>query len=188
MYHPDRIRHPESCPALVLNADYTPLSYYPLSLWPWQTAIKAVFLDRVDIISSYDRQVHSPSFQMRIPSVIALKQYVKPSEYPAFTRFNLFLRDKFACQYCGSTRDLTFDHVVPRRAGGRTTWENVATACSPCNLKKGGRTPREAGMSLHQQPIRPTSWQLQDHGRAFPPNYLHESWHDWLYWDVELLA
>ena len=77
---------------------------------------------------------------------------------------------------------------MPRRAGGRTTWENVATACSPCNLKKGGRTPREAGMQLHVQPIRPTSWQLQEHGRAFPPGYLHESWHDWLYWDVELLA
>ena len=97
MYHPDLIRHPENCPALVLNADYTPLSYYPLSLWPWQTAIKAVFLDRVDIIASYARQVHSPSLDMKIPSVIALKHYVKPSEHPAFTRFNLFLRDKFAC-------------------------------------------------------------------------------------------
>ncbi|OYW87706.1 MAG: HNH endonuclease [Sphingobium sp. 32-64-5] len=199
MYHPELIRTPEpirtdvtrhvdNCPALVLNADYTPLSYYPLSLWPWQTAIKAVFLDRVNIISSYDREVHSPSFEMKIPSVIALKQYVRPSQYPAFTRFNLFLRDKFSCQYCGSLHDLTFDHVVPRRAGGRTTWENVATACSPCNLKKGGRNPREAGMRLHVEPTRPTTWQLQEHGRAFPPNHLHESWHDWLYWDVELLA
>lgn len=188
MYHPDRIAHPEHCPALVLNADYTPLSYYPLSLWPWQTAIKAVFLDRVDIVSSYEREVHSPSRAMRIPSVIALRRYVRPSEYPAFTRFNLFLRDRFACQYCGSTHDLTFDHVVPRRAGGRTTWENLATACAPCNLRKGGRTPREAGMKLRVPPIRPTSWQLLEYGRAFPPNYLHESWHDWLYWDVELLA
>ncbi|CAN5263895.1 HNH endonuclease [soil metagenome] len=188
MYHPERIRHPDNCPSLVLNADYTPLSYYPLSVWPWQTAIKAVFLDRVDIVSSYDREVHSPSLNMRIPSVIALKQYVRPSEYPAFTRFNLFLRDRFSCQYCGTGSDLTFDHVVPRRAGGRTTWENVATACAPCNLKKGGRTPREAGMKLHVAPIRPTTWQLQDHGRGFPPNYLHESWHDWLYWDVELMA
>jgi hypothetical protein len=55
------------CPALVLNADYTPLSYYPLSLWPWQTAIKAVFLERVDIVASYDREVHSPSWTMQIP-------------------------------------------------------------------------------------------------------------------------
>lgn len=188
MYHPDVIRHPDSCPALVLNADYTPLSYYPLSVWPWQTAIKAVFLDRVDILESYEREVHSPNFVMKIPSVIALRQFVKPSEYPAFTRFNLFLRDRFSCQYCGKTRDLTFDHVIPRAYGGRTTWENVATACAPCNLKKGGRTPREAGMQLHIKPIRPTSWQLQEHGRRFPPNFLHESWRDWLYWDVELLA
>ena len=114
----DPTRKLESCPALVLNADYTPLSYYPLSLWPWQTAIKAVFLERVDIVASYERQVHSPSLDMKIPSVIALRQYVRPSEFPAFTRFNVFLRDRFCCQYCGSPQNLTFDHVVPRRLGG----------------------------------------------------------------------
>ncbi len=179
-------RHLAACHALVLNADYTPLSYYPLSLWPWQTAIKAVFLERVDIVASYEREVHSPSLDMKIPSVIALRQFVRPSEYPAFTRFNLFLRDRFVCQYCGSPDQLTFDHVVPRRLGGRTSWENVATACAPCNMRKGGRTPRQAHMRLFTDPIRPTTWQLQDAGRAFPPNYLHESWRDWLYWDVEL--
>ena len=184
----DPSRHLADCPALVLNADYTPLSYYPLSVWPWQTAIKSVFLERVDIIASYEREVHSPSWSMRLPSVIALRQFVKPSEFPAFTRFNLFLRDKFSCQYCGSPHNLTFDHVTPRRLGGRTSWENIATACSPCNLKKGGRTPRQAGMQLLLAPIRPTSWQLQERGRAFPPNYLHETWRDWLYWDVELEA
>src|SRR3546814_14730944 len=63
MYHPDLIRHPDNCPALVLNADYTPLSYYPLSVWPWQTAIKAVFLERLDIVASYEREVHSPSWR-----------------------------------------------------------------------------------------------------------------------------
>ncbi|GAC1405445.1 MAG: HNH endonuclease [Novosphingobium sp.] len=182
----DASRNLGSCHALVLNADYTPLSYYPLSLWPWQTAIKAVFLERVDIVASYEREVHSPSLDMKIPSVIALRQFVKPSEYPAFTRFNLFLRDKFVCQYCGSPDQLTFDHVVPRRLGGRTSWENVATACAPCNMRKGGRTPRQAHMRLFTDPIRPTTWQLQESGRAFPPNYLHESWRDWLYWDVEL--
>lgn len=174
-----------ACPALVLNADYTPLSYYPLSLWPWQTAIKAVFLDRVDIVASYDRAVHSPSLDMQIPSVIALRQYVKPNEWPAFTRFNLFLRDKFACQYCGSGDNLTFDHVIPRRLGGKTTWENIASACAPCNMKKGGRTPKQARMKS-VSPIRPTSWQLQEYGRSYPPGYLHETWRDWLYWDIEL--
>ena len=188
MFHPDLIRHPDSCPALVLNADYTPLSYYPPSLWPWQTAIKAVFLDKVDIIARYDRHVHSPSLDMALPSVIALRQYVRPSEYPAFTRFNLFLRDRFACQYCGSGEHLTFDHIIPRRLGGVTSWENVATACLPCNLKKGGRTPAQAHMQLKNRAIRPTSWQLQERGRKFPPQFLHDSWRDWLYWDVELEA
>ncbi len=184
----DPSRHLSDCPALVLNADYTPLSYYPLSLWPWQTAIKAVFLERVDIIASYAREVHSPTWTMQIPSVIALRQFVKPNEFPAFTRFNVFLRDRFSCQYCGSPHNLTFDHVVPRRLGGRTSWENVSTACAPCNLRKGGRTPAQARMPLLIKPIRPTSWQLQERGRAFPPNYLHETWRDWLYWDVELEA
>ena len=182
----DPTRNLQSCPSLVLNADYTPLSYYPLSLWPWQTAIKAIFLDRVDVIATYDREVHSPSLDMKIPSVIALKQYVKPSEFPAFTRFNLFLRDRFSCQFCGDMHNLTFDHVVPRRLGGKTTWENIATACAPCNMKKGGRTPKQAGMQLCSEPIRPTHWQLQQHGKMFPPNYLHETWRDWLYWDIEL--
>ena len=188
MYHPDLLRHPESCPALVLNADYTPLSYYPLSLWPWQTAIKAVFLERVDIVASYARKVHSPNLEMSLPSVIALRQYVRPSEYPAFTRFNLFLRDRSQCPYCGGIQELTFDHVVPRAQGGRTTWENVAAACAPCNLRKGGRTPKQAHMHIRRHPYRPTTWQLQEHGRSFPPGYLHESWPDYLYWDIELEA
>ncbi len=184
----DRIISPDNCPALVLNADYTPLSYYPLSLWSWQTAIKAAFLDRVAVVAEYDREVHSPSFVMKLPSVIALREYIKPSVYPAFTRFNLFLRDRFICQYCGGHGDLTFDHVVPRAYGGRTTWDNVTTACAPCNLHKGGRTPKEAHMHLRTPPRQPTAHQLQVNGRAFPPHFLHETWRDYLYWDSELEA
>jgi 5-methylcytosine-specific restriction endonuclease McrA len=71
---------------------------------------------------------------------------------------------------------------------GKTTWQNVATACAPCNMKKGGRTPEQAHMTLKVPPIRPTNWQLQQRGRAFPPHYLHETWRDWLYWDIELEA
>jgi hypothetical protein len=73
---------PDGLPALVLNADYRPLSYYPLSLWSWQDAIKAVFLDRVNIVAEYDHAVSSPSFSMRVPSVVSLKSYVKPSRHP----------------------------------------------------------------------------------------------------------
>ena len=116
---------PGGWPALVLNADFRPLSYYPLSLWSWQDTIKAVFLDRVNIVAHYDRAVHSPSFEMQLPSVVSLKSFVKPTTHPAFTRFNVFLRDKFVCQYCGSHSDLTFDHLIPRSPGGQTTREIV---------------------------------------------------------------
>ena len=176
----------DSCPALVLNADFRPLSYFPLSLWSWQDAIKAVFLERVNILEEYDRIVHSPSFEMRIPSVVSLKTYVRPARNPAFTRFNLFLRDRFECQYCGSDEDLTFDHVIPRSRGGRTTWDNVVTACAPCNLLKGGRMAHHIGMHPKHRPHRPTINELLSNGRKFPPNYLHDSWADYLYGDSEL--
>ena len=180
---------PEACPALVLNADFRPLSYFPLSLWPWQEVVKAVFLDRVNIISEYENEVHSPSFSMRLPSVISLKEFVQQSRRPAFTRFNVFLRDRFRCQYCGETfptHELTFDHVVPRSRGGRTSWSNVVTACQTCNLLKGSRLPHEVGMHPRRRPLQPTTHALQENGRAFPPNYLHQSWRDFLYWDTVL--
>ena len=176
-------------PALVLNADFRPLSYFPLSIWSWQEAVKAVFLDRVNIVSEYEEEVRSPTFSMRLPSVIALKQYVPLSRRPAFTRFNVFLRDRFACQYCGATpgtSELTFDHVIPRSRGGHTAWDNVVAACSDCNLAKGNNMPRDCGMVPAVAPIEPTNYQLQSNGRSFPPNYLHESWRDFLYWDSEL--
>ena len=176
----------EACPALVLNADFRPLSYYPLSIWSWQDAIKAVFLDRVNIVSEYDLTVRSPSFEMRLPSVVSLKTYVQPARNPAFTRFNVFLRDRFTCQYCGARDELTFDHVIPRSKGGQTTWDNVVAACSPCNLTKADRMPREVGMVPHQTPYAPSLHDLHRNGRQFPPNFLHESWMDYLYWDTEL--
>ncbi|MBM3517804.1 MAG: HNH endonuclease [Alphaproteobacteria bacterium] len=171
---------------MVLNADYQPISYFPLSLWHWQDSVRAVFLDRVNVLSEYERMVRSPGFQLRLPSVIALKRYIQPARRPAFTRFNVFLRDAFRCQYCGDDEELTFDHLTPRSQGGRTTWENVVTACATCNLRKGGRRPREAGLYPARQPRMPTVRELQQRGRGFPPNYLHESWRDYLYWDAEL--
>jgi 5-methylcytosine-specific restriction endonuclease McrA len=175
-------------PALVLNADYRPLSYYPLSLWCWQDAVKAAFMDRVDIVAEYDQYVHSPTTRIKIPSVVVLKDYVKPQKRVAFTRFNLFLRDSFCCQYCGARGDLTFDHVVPRASGGVTSWQNVVAACSPCNLKKGSKSLKRAGMNLRRPPRQPEAEELRNAGRQFPPNHLHESWMDFLYWDSELDA
>ena len=134
-----------------------------------------MFLDRVNIVSEYDKCVRSPTFEMRLPSVVSLKTYVKPSRHPAFTRFNVFLRDRFSCQYCGSREELTFDHVVPRLKGGST-----------CNLRKADKMPAEAGMFPAHHPFAPTVSDLHQNGRLFPPNYLHDSWFDYLYWDSPL--
>src|SRR5262249_8374885 len=141
--------------------------------------VKAVFLDRVEVIAEYDQVVRSPSFAMRLPSVISLRDYIAQDRPPAFTRFNVFLRDGFSCQYCGHANDLTFDHLTPRSKGGRRTWDNIVPACGPCNLRKGGRLPREAKMFPRRKPHKPTMPQLQAVGRRFPPNHLHESWLDY---------
>ena len=176
----------EKCPALVLNADFRPLSYYPLSIWCWQDAVKSVFLDRVSIVSNYKRKIRSPSFEMNLPSVIALKSFIQPSKNPNFTRFNVFLRDKFSCQYCGDKKDLTFDHLLPKSRGGLTDWNNVVTACSSCNVRKGGKLYKDCDLKLSNTPYAPTVEDLHRNGRNFPPNFLHESWMDYLYWDIEL--
>ncbi|MGY8990010.1 MAG: HNH endonuclease [Rhodospirillales bacterium] len=179
----------QNYPALVLNADFRPLSYFPLSLWAWQDSVKAVFLDRVNVVSEYEKTVSSPSWEMQLPSVISLKEYVPMARRPAFTRYNVFLRDRFTCQYCrhpSPAEELTFDHVIPRSRGGQTSWRNVVAACTACNLRKGNRMPRESGIIPVRVPQEPSNFELQDNGRAFPPNYLHESWRDFLYWDTEL--
>ncbi|WP_438811081.1 HNH endonuclease [Rhodobacter flavimaris] len=182
---PSALRH---YPALVLNADFRPLSYYPLSLWPWQEAIKAVCLDRVIILAEYDEVVRSQREAIRIPSVVVLKEFVRPQKRVAFTRFNLFLRDEFCCQYCGSKGDLTFDHVVPRSRGGITSWENVVAACAPCNLRKANKPLKDSGLHLRKPARQPSPEEMHAVGRRFPPGHLHESWMDFLYWDAELEA
>lgn len=190
-YSPDVDTVPfRGAPALILNADFRPLSYFPLSTLSWQDAIKAVFLDRVNIVAEYENhEICSPTTCIKLPSVLALKEYIKPQQNPAFTRFNVFLRDRFSCQYCGDhfkAHDLTFDHVIPRYHGGKTSWDNIVTACRGCNTRKGHNLPKECGMIPMHAPKQPSIYQLQENGRAFPPNFLHEDWHDFLYWDSEL--
>lgn len=180
----------EKCPALILNADYRPLSYFPLSLWSWQDALRAIFRETVIVVSEYERVVRSPTCEIKLPSVLALKEYIPAAQKPAFTRFNVFLRDNWQCQYCGDafrTQELTFDHIIPRSRGGRTSWTNIVAACRDCNILKGDSLPQECGMYPLQHPYQPTIFELQDHGRKFPPNFLHESWGDFLYWDTELV-
>lgn len=171
-------------PALVLNADYQPLSFVPLSLWSWHDSVRAVFRGAVTVISSYNVSIRSPSVEMELPSVIVLNKYVGregPSRGPpCFTRRNLFLRDEFQCQYCRETltiATLTYDHVVPRSRGGPTNWENIVTCCNKCNRKKGQRRLESiSDMSLRQAPRCPTWPELHNKARSFPPKDMHEHW------------
>jgi 5-methylcytosine-specific restriction endonuclease McrA len=180
-----------SFPALLLNADFQPVHMHPLSTVNWQEAIKAVISDRVTVIEEYDQEIHSANQTWRLPSVIALKEYVSRDMTPTFSRYNVYLRDNFTCQYCGQefeTKHLTFDHVLPRHHGGISSWTNVVAACSPCNHRKGSKLTHEAKMFPINKPKQPTSWELYMRGKKLPHKHLHETWRDYIYWDAELEA
>ena len=173
--------------ALVLNADFRPVTQVPLSVWPLERAVSNVMRGRAVVVSEYDVELRSAHDVLRPPSVVALRSYVKMPHRVPFTRMNIFLRDRFRCQYCGerfASKDLTFDHVVPRKEGGKTSWENIASACESCNSQKGHR--------LDVRPIRapyePTIGEMVELGSLRPQN-LHESWLDYLshlYWSEPL--
>tara|TARA_Y200000002_G_scaffold62577_1_gene47716 strand:+ start:1568 stop:2152 length:585 start_codon:yes stop_codon:yes gene_type:complete len=182
----DIFEKPKQRPALILNADYRPLSYFPLSLWPWQEAIKAVYLGRVNVAAEYEEVVRSEKLTLPLPSVIVLKNYVVPTKTVPFTRANLFLRDEFTCQYCGCKgKDLTFDHVVPKSRGGKTRWDNVVAACQTCNLRKAAKTTSQAGFKLKKAPTKPSPEVLLNKGKKFPPSDMHKSWSDFLYFEKD---
>lgn len=175
---------------LVLNADMQPLSWGPLSVWPWQDALVAVLQERVNPICNYDFEVRSARRSFHIPSVVALKDFRRRKKV-SFTRYHVFLRDAFRCQYCAKAfeaKELSFDHVIPRSRGGRTTWENIATCCHADNLRKGNKLPREAGLTLLRQPFEPTPYQLDIAAKqcSSAQDGLHETWLDYLYWDIAL--
>src|SRR5262245_29430931 len=128
--------------ALVLNA-----SFEPLHVVSWQRAIQLLFQGKVEVIEESDREVRTVRFTIKVPAVLRLLQYVplaRKKQLVRFSRTNIFLRDSNVCQYCGGKFNksyLTLDHVIPIVQGGRKCWENIVTACKPCNQKKGGRTP-----------------------------------------------
>ena len=126
---------------LLLNQNYEPISVLPLSVISWQHAIKLMYLGRVTVIETYpDWLIRSERLTINVPSVCVTKDYFHYKKAVKFNRYNLYLRDLFACQYCGEVGDyeeLTIDHVVPRIAGGKTVWENCVTSCKSCNHKKG---------------------------------------------------
>ncbi len=131
----------------------------PQKIISWQDAVTMMFLNKVDVLEAYDEEIASPSLTVRMPAVVRLKRALGSTKRGVkFSRVNVFTRDNFRCQYCGdkkNMKELNYDHVVPRMQGGKTVWENIVTACYPCNNKKRGRTPEQAGMALLSKPHKP---------------------------------
>jgi 5-methylcytosine-specific restriction endonuclease McrA len=165
------------------------ITYEPLKIINWKRAITLLFLEKVEVVEEYSREIHSVSFTIKLPSVVRLLMMVKKPKTPVkFSRQNIYARDKYKCQYCGRrfpTEELTYDHIIPKSRGGKTKWKNIVTCCIQCNRKKGGRTNTEAGMKLIRKPSRPTwlpALRITVGFREVP-----HSWRDYLYWNVELI-
>jgi 5-methylcytosine-specific restriction endonuclease McrA len=142
--------------ALILNA-----SFEPLHVVTWQRAIQLLFQGKVEVIEESEREIRTVRLTMKAPAVLRLLTYVplaKRKQIVRFSRINIFLRDNHVCQYCGETfakQQLTLDHVIPIVQGGPKSWDNIVTACKPCNQRKGGRTPAQANMKLTRRPRQP---------------------------------
>lgn len=149
--------------ALVLNA-----SFEPLNVVTWQRALQLLFQGKVEVIEESERQVRTVRLTVRVPAVLRLLSYVPLNpkrQIIRFSRPNVLLRDNYICQYCAKkypARELTLDHVIPSVQGGKKQWENIVTACIRCNQKKGGRTPKQAGMHLIRKPKEPR-WLPRSH-------------------------
>jgi 5-methylcytosine-specific restriction endonuclease McrA len=138
---------------LVLNA-----SYEPLNVCSVRRAVVLVLKEKAELIERSERSVRSESTTLPHPVVIRLVSYVRiprDQHRRRITRRAVFARDSWTCQYCGTTSHLTVDHVMPRSRGGPSDWENIVTACAPCNRRKGNRTPVETGMHPRRAPRAP---------------------------------
>jgi len=173
---------------LVLNADAQPVSVVPLSTVNWQDAIRIIYLDRATVLGEYNRWVvRSPSVQMRMPSVIMLKNYQQHNGKVEFSRYNIILRDNYKCLYCGEKfefNQLTYDHVIPRRDGGKTEWKNIVSACAPCNQEKA----HHHKMKPKRQPHIPTYWELAGIIKTMPITVPHQTWKEFMIWDSEIIV
>ncbi len=176
--------------ALVLNADYQPLSTWPPSMLSAEDAVHAVLKGRVDVVETWPGlSFRSPSTEIALPKVVVLREYAPIHGRPKFCRRSIYLRDHFTCQYCRKRHpesELTFDHVLPRSRGGKTVWDNILTACHECNNRKGDKTPAEARMPPLRYPREPTTAELLRAGLKFLPNDLRTTFGEWLYWSTEL--
>jgi 5-methylcytosine-specific restriction endonuclease McrA len=134
--------------------------------------------------------VSTVNFHIAVPRIIRLLFYDRlPRSEVKLNRRNIFARDKNRCQYCGKkypTSELSLDHVIPRSMGGKSVWTNMVCACTDCNVRKGGRTPKQAGLTLVQKPIRPKRNPLV---HVHLGHQRYRSWKQFLdhaYWSVEL--
>jgi 5-methylcytosine-specific restriction endonuclease McrA len=140
-------------PVLVLNQNYE-----PLNVCLARRALVLLYQSKAEMLEDGVGFVRGASGLYPVPSVIRLPYLVKRPFRAGrrLTRFEVFNRDRYECQYCGkTTRQLTLDHVLPRYRGGPHTWENLVSACTPCNRRKAGKTPDEAGMKLRNRPTTP---------------------------------
>jgi 5-methylcytosine-specific restriction endonuclease McrA len=138
---------------LVLNQDFSPLMVCSV-----ERAFLLVFMNKSEMLRSANgHRLRTITTSFPMPSVIRLNRYVHaPYKGVTLTRQNIFKRDNFECQYCGTKRDLTLDHVLPTSRGGPHSWLNLVTACKRCNAQKGDFTPEEAGMPLRHRPYKPS--------------------------------
>ena len=145
---------------LLLNADASPVSMLPLSTLTWEDAVKYMVLEKADVLYWHDNWiVHSANWETPVPSVIMLREYMKAKSSVRFSRSNVYLRDGGKCQYCGDEVERkvsTLDHVHPISKGGKTTWENCTTACSPCNATKSDKS----GWKPRLKPYKPDYYDL----------------------------
>ena len=145
---------------LLLNADGSPVAYMPLSTLTWEDAIRYLVLDKADVLIYHDNwTVRSANWETQVPSVMMLREYMKPKTTVRFSRSNIYLRDNGKCQYCGTyieRRHSTLDHVHPVSKGGKTTWENCTTSCAPCNSSKSDKL----GMKPKIKPYKPDYYEL----------------------------
>ncbi len=141
-----------AAPVLVLNQNFE-----PLNVCSTRRALTLTLTGKAEVLEFSEGMVRAPSTIVECPSVIRLQYMVRhPQRRVSLTRHEIFLRDNYTCQYCGKhTRDLTLDHILPRSKGGRHTWDNLVSACSNCNHKKGQRTPDQAKMRLRSVPREP---------------------------------
>jgi 5-methylcytosine-specific restriction endonuclease McrA len=137
-------------------------AYEPVARVGWQRAICLLWEGKVEVVEEYqDRTVRSVTLEIKVPSIIRFLRAIRNRKRAVkFSRENVYARDHGSCQYCGrrlARPEATYDHVIPRSRGGQTRWDNVVICCVPCNQRKGGRTPEEAGMQLRSIPVKPKS-------------------------------